>query len=134
MKSYLYHLQVNIDFKNVEFYRDLMGALGWNVIFESEGLIGFRTDKNGDVWYVDADRKTELDYDAVGVNHISIRVEELKNVDEIVEFLKTKDVKTLFDTPKHREEFAAKDSETYYQIMFESVDGILFEIVYIGKK
>ncbi len=40
----------------------------------------------------------------------------------------------LFGTPKHRVEFADSPKETYYQIMFESPDKILFEIVYKGEK
>ena len=40
----------------------------------------------------------------------------------------------LFETPRHRPEFAESDGHTYYQVMFASPDGILFEIVYVGPK
>jgi hypothetical protein len=38
----------------------------------------------------------------------------------------------LFDTPRHRPDFSQSPDHTYYQIMFESPDRILFEVVYTG--
>ena len=40
----------------------------------------------------------------------------------------------LFETPRHRPDFAHGEDTTYYQVMFESPDRILFEIVYTGPK
>ncbi len=135
MKSYFYHLQINIDFEqNNQFYKDLMQYLGWNIIFEGDGMFGFRSDTTGDVWFLNSQKKEIMDYDMVGVNHISIRVEEQSNIDQILEFLKQRNIQSLFDTPRHRPEFTAKENETYYQIIFETPDKIQFEIVYIGKK
>ena len=37
----------------------------------------------------------------------------------------------LFETPRYRPDFSSEPN-TYYQIMFESPDRILFEIVYVG--
>ena len=37
-------------------------------------------------------------------------------------------------TPRHRPEFSASEHDTYYQIMFESPDRVLFEVVYEGPK
>jgi hypothetical protein len=34
----------------------------------------------------------------------------------------------------HRPEFSMSTEETYYQVMFESPDRILFEVVYTGTK
>ena len=109
-----------------------MEFMGWSVIFETDGTIGYKSKTNGDLWFVEADKNESNDYDAKGVNHISLRVDEMANVDEVKDFLEKKNVKMLFDTPKHRPEFTANPNETYYQIMFESTDKILFEIVYIG--
>ena len=39
-------------------------------------------------------------------------------------------VDPLFDTPRHRPDFAETDGETYYQIMFETPDRILLEFVW----
>jgi len=135
MNSYFYHAQINVDLsKNKQFYKDLMEFLGWTTIFEESEMIGFKSKTNGDLWFIEPDDKTQQDYDRIGMNHLSIRVDELKNIDEITEMLKKKGTETLFGTPKHRPEFTGDESKTYYQIMFESPDKILFEIVYIGPK
>lgn len=134
MKSHLYHLQINIDYKNISFYKDLMTFMGWNVIFEDAGVIGYTNGGDGSLWFLESKSKQQTNYDNLGMNHISLRVEEMENVDEVMKHLKSKNVEMLFDTPKHRPEFAMSENETYYQIMFESPDKILFEIVYTGIK
>lgn len=134
MKSFFYHIQVNIDFKNVSFYKNLFSFMGWSVIFEMSDTIGFKSEKNGDLWFVNSQKKEQTDYDKMGMNHVAIRVEQQSDIDQIVTFLKDKQTSVLFDTPKHRPEFTAKEGETYYQVMFKSLDNILFEIVYIGVK
>lgn len=108
--------------------------MGWGVIFETDEVIGYKSDENGDLWFSKTDKNTVNDYDAKGVNHISIRVATMSDVDEIKDYLEKNNIKMLFDTPKHRPEFAASENETYYQVMFESPDKILFEVVYIGDK
>lgn len=135
MNSYFYHIQFNVNLKkNKGFYSELMKFLGWDVIFEGDKVIGFKTKTNGDLWFVDASEKEIQDYDDIGANHVSLRVDEMKDVDSVVEFLKEKGIPTLFETPRHRPEFSADETQTYYQVMFETPDKILFEIVYIGSK
>ena len=111
-----------------------MEFIGWNTIFEMDDVVGYRSGTNGDLWFVKSESKEIQDHDALGMNHISFRVSTISDVDEIHSFLEKKDIKMLFDTPKHRPEFASSQKETYYQIMFKSPDNILFEVVYIGKK
>ncbi len=132
MKSFLYHLQLNIDFQNVSFYKNLMEFMGWKVIFETEGGVGYKSNTNGDLWFVEADTNECSDYDAKGVNHISLRVATMSDVDEVKNHLEKNNISMLFNTPKHRPEFTVSENETYYQIMFETPDKILFEVVYIG--
>jgi catechol 2,3-dioxygenase-like lactoylglutathione lyase family enzyme len=134
MKSHFYHAQINIDFKNIEFYKNLMSVLGWDIIFETNGLIGFKSKTSGDLWFADTKNKVPADYDAIGVNHLSIRVDEQKDVDTIVNFLKEQTIDSLFHTPRHRPEFSSLENETYYQVIFETPDKIQLEIVYIGEK
>jgi catechol 2,3-dioxygenase-like lactoylglutathione lyase family enzyme len=142
MKSHLYHLQLNVDYtQHSSFYKELMTFLGWSLIFESEGVVGkynglagYRSGTTGDLWFVDSTDKTKTDYDQMGMNHLSIRVEKQADVDDTITFLKTKGIKTLFETPRHRPEFTSEKDETYYQVMFTSPDNILFEVVYIGPK
>lgn len=134
MKSAFYHLQINICFEFLDFYKLLFERLGWSAIFETENVVGFTSGQNGDIWFVDTTENGTADYDQRGVNHISIKVEKAKHVDEIVTFLESQKVKPLFDTPRHRPEFARDASQTYYQVMFKTVDNILFEIVYVENK
>ena len=68
------------------------------------------------------------------MNHISIRVEGKEDIDKVSDFLWQNSIAALFGTPKHRSEFISAKNETYYQVMFKTVDNILFEIVYIGVK
>lgn len=134
MNSHFYHIQINIDFeKNNKFYKDLMEFLGWDIIFEKENTIGYKSKTNGDIWFCDSLKKELSDYDNYGLSHIAIRVDKQDDIDRIIEFLKSREIKTLFDTPRHRPEFTS-ENETYYQIIFESPDKVQIEIVYIGSK
>jgi catechol 2,3-dioxygenase-like lactoylglutathione lyase family enzyme len=135
MKTNFSHIQVNIDFeKNHGFYKEFMTFLGWNVVFETNGIIGFTSGQNGDIWFIDSKKKETMDYDMIGVNHIGIKVDTQDNLDKCIIFLKSKGINGLFDTPRHRPEFVQKPDETYYQIIFETPDKAQFELVYVGKK
>lgn len=111
-----------------------MEFMKWRVIFEEKNVVGYKSGTNGDVWFVKTGKNKTVDYNAKGVNHISFRVDKMTDVDKVKSHLEKDGVKMLFGTPCHRPEFSASEKETYYQIMFESPDKILFEVVYIGKK
>lgn len=133
MKSHFYHIQINIDFSNLKFYKELFDKLGWSVLYEDKETLGYKSFTSGDLWFVDADNsKPENDYDGKGMNHIAIRVGEESDIDKLATNLKNDGVDLLFNTPRHREEFILDGEETYYQVMFKSPDNILFEIVYVG--
>lgn len=134
MESHLYHLQLNIDYSNKDFYQNLMQFLGWAVIFEGEGMMGYRSKQSGDLWFIGVEDKEVQDYDARGLNHLAIRVGKEIDVDNLHKFMIEHGIEALFSTPRHREEFANSADETYYQVMFKSPDDILFEVVYIGVK
>lgn len=135
MKSSFYHMQVNVDFdKNHGFYKELMEFLGWEIIFETKGMVGFKSGQNGDIWFIDSKKKEIMDYDMIGVNHVAIKVDTQENLDKCIKFLESKGIKGIFDTPKHRPEFVHSPDETYYQIIFETPDKAQFELVYAGKK
>jgi hypothetical protein len=108
--------------------------MGWKVIFEDNNVAGFKSDQAGDLWFVQTIHDENSNYDAKGVNHISLRVDQLGDVDSVKDYLEKQKIIMLFDTPRHRPEFAASESETYYQIMFESPDKILFEVVFVGSR
>ncbi len=68
------------------------------------------------------------------MNHLAIGAETVEDVDAVADYLRQREVTALFETPRHRPDFAFMEGETYYQVMFESPDRILFEVVYTGPK
>lgn len=134
MQSQLGHLQLNIKRENLDFYKKLLAFLEWNVIYESDDFIG-AADKNGaSVWFIGYANDAQNDYDGVGMNHLAFGVAQQGDVDAAVTYLQQNGVELLFDTPRHRAEFAQSPEHTYYQVMFESPDRILLEVVYTGVK
>lgn len=133
MKSNLGHLQINIHPKNLGFYKELLTFLGWNVLYEDENMVGMGCEKGSSLWFCAGLKDLANDYDGRGMNHLGIGVEKQTNVDQAVEFLKQHNIPALFETPRHRSEFSGPDS-TYYQVMFETPDKLLFEVVYTGPK
>lgn len=134
MQSQLGHLQINVQQDNLAFYKDLLVFLGWQVLYEGEGFCGMG-DKNGvSLWFIGHVKPVDNDYDGPGVNHLAISVAQLADVDAAVAYLAEHHVPALFETPRHRPDFSSSPDETYYQVMFESPDRILWEVVYIGLK
>jgi hypothetical protein len=56
------------------------------------------------------------------------------NVDAAAAYVKERGIAHLFETPRHRPDFSGDGDQTYYQVMFETPDRILLEIVYTGPK
>lgn len=134
MQSKLAHLQLNVQPDNITFYKDLFTCLGWTTITEAEGFLGM-TDTNGtSLWFIGQVKGVEYDYDGPGVNHLGIGVSAQADVDTVVKYLTERGVARLFDTPRHRPDFAGDGDQTYYQVMFETPDRILLEVVYTGPK
>jgi catechol 2,3-dioxygenase-like lactoylglutathione lyase family enzyme len=134
MQTKLGHLLFGIDGKNRSFYRDLFTFLGWQILYEAEGIIGFGDSNEISLWFGDAAKAVTNDYDGPGLNHLAISTTTQAEVDEAVAYLSERGIEPLFATPRHRPEFAWGERGTYYQVMFETPDGILAEIVYIGPK
>ena len=67
------------------------------------------------------------------MNHLGLLVQSQAEVDQMVEYLRERNIVPLFDTPRHRPEYSQDSEHTYYQVMFESPDRILFEVVYMGR-
>ena len=134
MKSKLGHFQINVNPTNLPFYKNLFEFLGWNSIADSADMFAAEVDGGASLWFMAGLKPQVTDYDGYGVNHIAIHVDAQKDVDTAVNYLMQNDVACLFETPRHRPDFASDPATTYYQVMFESPDHILFEIVYMGKK
>jgi len=134
MESKLGHIQFNIQPTNLPFYKDLFAALGWRTLFDTEGMLAV-ADLNGiSLWFIGQVKAVNNDYDGPGMNHLALAVNAQGDVDAAATYLTAHNVDLLFETPRHRAEFSRGPDQTYYQVMFETPDRLLLEVVYIGVK
>jgi len=128
------HIQFNSRPESQDFYVRLFSTLGWKTIYQDDNMLGVGEEDGGSLWFSSPQKNLISDYDGIGVNHVGIHTTKQVDVDEVVRFLRENNIDTLFGTPRHRPEFSSREDSTYYQVMFESPDKLLFEVVYIGKK
>jgi catechol 2,3-dioxygenase-like lactoylglutathione lyase family enzyme len=134
MQTTVAHIQINVGRVNLPFYRELAELLGLSTIYGDDNMLGVGATNGTSLWFVAAPKDTRNDYDAPGMNHLGLGAASIADVDAVVAWLAGKGVARLFETPRHREEFSGGPENTYYQVMFESPDRILFEVVYTGPK
>lgn len=128
----LYHLQVNVTPDHAGFYRDFFDWLGWDVVYTHDLAHGVRGPNGTYLWFESIASDAPNDRDGRGVNHIAIGATSIAAVDQAAAWLRDRGIEPLFETPRHRPEFAANIDAAYYQLMFESPDGLLFEFVWTG--
>jgi catechol 2,3-dioxygenase-like lactoylglutathione lyase family enzyme len=133
IKSTVGHVQFNIDLQNIAFYKELLSFLGWSVLYDEPGMLGVGIEQGTSLWFASC-AKVSNDYDGPGMNHLGFVVSAQSDVDKTVSYLQEHGIQALFNTPCHRPEFSSGPDKTYYQVMFESPDRILLEVVYIGPK
>jgi len=126
------HIQFNIHAQNIPFYKELFSFAGWRILFDDSEMLGIAQDEISSLWFSGDVKDVHNDYDGPGMNHLALSVSNQDDVDHMVEYLHQHNIPTLFDTPRHRPEFVQKTAHTYYQVMFESPDKILLEVVYTG--
>ncbi len=128
------HLVFHIQPDNLSFYKSLFAFCGWQPRYEQPNFIGLTSPDSSDVsvWFMGFAKPVSNDYDGPGLNHLALQTQSIAQVDEAVAWLKERNIAALFETPRHRPDFS-EPGKTYYQVMFESPDKILFEIVYIGE-
>jgi catechol 2,3-dioxygenase-like lactoylglutathione lyase family enzyme len=132
MQTHLAHIQFNVRLANVPFYRDLMAYLGWQTLYETEDMLGVAGQGGSSLWFIGHVKEVANDYDGPGMNHLAFGTATQADVDATADYLAQQGVALLFETPRHRPEFAQAADQTYYQVMFESPDRLLFEVVYTG--
>ena len=126
------HIQFNVHAQNLGFYKDLFAFLGWPTLEEDPVMLGVGSDVFNSLWFSGGANAARNDYDGCGMNHLGLLVQRQSEVDEMVAYLRERNIAPLFETPRHRPEFSMDAEHTYYQVMFESPDRILFEVVYMG--
>ena len=134
MQTHLAHIQFNVDPANVPFYQDLMAFLGWETLYANEGMLGVGGQNGDSLWFIGNAKAISNDYDGPGMNHLALGAASQADVDAVAGYLKERGVAHLFETPRHRPDFAESQDQTYYQVMFETPDRILLEVVYTGPK
>lgn len=134
MDTQLQHMQFNVKAENLAFYKGLLTFLGWQTLYDGDGMLGM-ADKNGlSLWFAGQVKDVVNDYDGPGMNHLAIGTATQGDVDTAATYLREQEVELLFETPRHRPDFSSGDDQTYYQVMFASPDKILLEVVYTGPK
>lgn len=133
MQTQLGHILFNVQPENLPFYKDLLSFLGWQPIFEAEGMLAMGHPSGTSLWFGSQVKAVTNDYDGPGMNHLGFHTASQADVDAAVAYLAEHSIPALFETPRHRPEFSS-EAQTYYQVMFETPDRILTEIVYIGPK
>ncbi len=128
------HLQINVKQENLSFYRELFSMLDWEPVLSADWVESFGDTGGVSLWFIAGAKDVSNDYDGPGMNHIGLAADSPAAVDATVAWLNEHGITCLFETPRHRPDFAQSENSTYYQVMFESPDGILFEHVYIGPK
>jgi catechol 2,3-dioxygenase-like lactoylglutathione lyase family enzyme len=131
IQSHIGHLLFNINPANLGFYKDLLIFLGWSIWYDDPSMLGVGDSQGASLWFGSAAKTAANDYDGPGMNHLGLSVASQADVDAVVAFLSQRGIPSLFETPRHRPDFSSPGS-TYYQVMFETPDRILIEVVYIG--
>ena len=119
---------------NLPFYRDLTAFLGWQTLCDTAEFIGVADPSGTSLWFIGYVKPVSNDYDCPGMSHIGLGAASQADVDAVSAYLTERGVALLFETPRHRPDFAHGPDQTYYQVMFESPDRILWEVVYTGPK
>jgi catechol 2,3-dioxygenase-like lactoylglutathione lyase family enzyme len=134
MQTHIGHIMFGVSPAHMPFYRDLMAFLGWKSLYDSAEMLGVASEGGVSLWFGGQTKEVTNDYDGPGMNHLAIAAQSPADVDAVVGYLTERKVAPLFETPRHRPEFSQSDDHTYYQVMFESPDRILLEVVYTGPK
>lgn len=134
IQSTIGHLVLHVHPENMGFYKDLLAFAGWHCLYEDPSMLGMGAGGVQSLWFAPVPKEVPYDYDGIGVNHVALSVPNQGDIDQMVSYMQEHAIQPLFETPRHRPEFSGGPDQTYYQVMFESPDRILFEVVYTGPK
>ncbi len=134
MRTFLGHVEIKVKPESLAFYKEFLAFAGWPVLHEDVTMVGVGGTGKDSLWFAASANGAANDHDGPGMNHLGFGAESIADVDAVVAWLGEKGMPALFETPRHRPEFSAGPDQTYYQVMFETPDGLLFEVVYTGPK
>ncbi len=133
MPAAVHHVQLNVKPENMAFYREMFAALGWPTLADMAeyNVLGVG-DGAASVWMMPASSDHANDRDGVGLNHLALAADSVAEVDAAAAWIAGRGIPALYETPRHRPDFAWEEGMTYYQVMFDTPDNILIEVVYTG--
>src|SRR5215204_3385564 len=111
MQTHLTHIQFNVQPTNLPFYKDLLAFLGWQTLYETEGMLGVADTNGVSFWFVGQVNQANNNYDGPGVNHLAVGVPSQADVDDAATYLAGRGVALLFETPRHRAEFTSSPEQ-----------------------
>ena len=131
MNAFLEHIILNVSNPKVSFsfYKDLFKYFEYKLLAEEENdHIAFRKKGSADFWIVATETKyikNRFHRKNTGINHFAFHVSSKEEVDQFYnQFLKLKDIKTLYESPKSFPEY----TKDYYAVFFEDPDRIKLEV------
>lgn len=132
MENFLEHISINVSNpnKSFPFYKELLLFLGYRIISDKKNSVGFRREGTSDLW-ISATKaeyvKNGFHRKNTGLNHLAFKVKSGEEVNRFFnEFLKIKEIKTLYESPKPFPEY----EPNYYAVFFEDPDRIKIEVLY----
>ena len=114
MQSHIGHIQFNVEAANLPFYRDLTAFLGWQTLYDTAEFIGVRPERHEPLVHrlcqagqqrLQRPRPEPPCLQRAGAGGCRCRGRPHPGVAH------------LFETPRHRPDFAHGEDTTYYQVM-----------------
>jgi catechol 2,3-dioxygenase-like lactoylglutathione lyase family enzyme len=131
----LAHIEINVSDLQVsrEFYLKILTPLNWIMIFDCTDSVGFKGEDNTHIFLVQTKNSfipNIFHRKNTGLNHLALRVESKKAVEEFNNFLNENNIPKLYtDCPGDYSE--KYEMEEYYAIYFEDPDRIKLEVVFM---
>ncbi len=122
------HIKISVSNirKSKEFYKKLLGRLGFEQILDEEEAAGWKTLQGFGIWIEQADSPDyKYKFSAPGIHHLCFKARSTEEVDEIHDFLADNKV-IIFDKPQNYPEY----TEDYYAVFFADPDGIKLEVAF----
>jgi catechol 2,3-dioxygenase-like lactoylglutathione lyase family enzyme len=130
MNAVLEHIILNVSNPKISFpfYKNLFNYFEYKLIpNEEDDHIAFRKKGTPDFWFIAKAPKFILNgfhRKNTGINHFAFHVNSKDEVDKFFnEFLRPKNIKTLYGSPKEFPEY----TKDYYAVYFEDPDRIKLE-------
>ncbi len=126
------HLEISVSNfqKSKNFYGKLFKFLGFKILFQFPGVIGW-TNKNTQYIIKQALARYKRYKHAkgmIGFHHYAFELSKKKNVDELCQFLVRNKIPIL-DPPKFYPEYGG----LYYAVFFTDPDGLKLEGMHLGR-